>query len=209
MLRCNYVQSRLIMKFYKPVFIMMLTLWVIALCACDGRPARKKLPDFTSLQGWEDLPLAKTEKQFFFTSDTTIMEGSRLVNFLSISLPDPMYDSLAISMATSYKPLAATLIEQWSKKEKKGVLIDLRNKAGNDDRRANFLVKKNLPDNANINIPVVLIWDRASAYRADYLIKLMSSMPEIKCDLISESNKPEGIGRNDCFSPVIPSFDQQ
>jgi hypothetical protein len=37
----------------------------------------------------------------------------------------------------------------------------------------------------------------------------MSSMPEIKCDLISDNKKPEGSGRNDCFSPVIPSFDRQ
>ncbi len=199
------------MKFYAPSLIVkmaVLACWVITLCGCEGKPERKKLPDFTSLQGWEDMPLPQEEQQPFFTSDTTIMEGSRLKNFLSVAMPDPKYDSLAISMVTTYEPFAATLIEKWAKQYKKGVLIDLRTQAGNDNQRADFLVKENLPGNTNINIPVIFIWDRPSAYRFDYLVNVLNAVPGIKCNLISESRAADGVGRNDCFSPTEPSLDE-
>jgi hypothetical protein len=199
------------MKFYKPAFVRVTAfgLWVTALCGCEGRSERKKLPDFRSLYGWEDRPLTKTGVQPFQTNDTSIAEGGRLCSFVAVALPDPSGDSLAVSIATSYGPVAGTLIEQWARLDKRGILIDLRSQPGNDDYRADYLVKANLPDNDHFNVPVVFVWDHGSANRAGYFIKEISSIPEIKCDLISEEHHAEGKAKNDCFSPVEPGFGQQ
>jgi hypothetical protein len=200
------------MKCYNPALIVKVALivwWTTILWGCDGRPDRKKLPDFTSLQGWEDMPLPKAENQSFYTTDTVILKGSRLSKFLSISMPDPNQDSLAISLVTNYEPLAGTMVEKWLDQQKTGILIDLRTKAGHENHRADFLVTSSLPGNSNINIPLIFIWDRPSAYRYNYLKQALISIPEIKCSLVSESRMVEGIGRNDCFSPTEPSFDQE
>ena len=200
------------MKCYNPALIVKMALfvwWTIALCGCDGRPDRKKLPDISSLQGWEDMPLPKAENQLFVASDTVIMKGSKRARFLSIAMPDPSHDSLAISLVANYEPFARALIEKWVNQQKTGILIDLRTKAGYENHRADFLVKSSLPGNSNINIPLIFIWDRASAYRYGYLKDALTSMPEIKCSLVSESRMVEGVGRNDCFSPTEPSFDQE
>jgi hypothetical protein len=200
------------MKCYNPALIVKIALfvcWTLALCGCDGRPDRKKLPDLTSLQGWEDTPLPKADNQPFIASDTAIMKGSKLSRFFSISMPDPRNDSLAISLVTNYGPFARSFIEKWVNQQKTGILIDLRTKAGNENHRADFLVKSSLPGSSNFNISLIFIWDGASAYRYVYLKDALTSMPEIKCSLISESRKVDGVGRNDCFSPTEPSFDQE
>ena len=181
--------------------------FMIAFSGCDVRPERKKLPESVSLQGWEDMPLAKAEKQPFIVSDTTISEGNKLASFLSVTLDDPQYDSVAMQILTKYEPFAGFLIEKWAKQQKKGILLDLRVRPGAEIHRADFLLKKTLSDNPDIKIPLILIWDRSSAYRFDYLIAALTSIPEIKCNLISESRQTEGIGRTDCFSRIEPEFE--
>lgn len=197
------------MKLCNSTCLAVLVSLTIAIYGCEGRPDRKKLPDFSSLQGWEDTPLPKVEKQPFFVSDTTINEGRKLSSYLTVTMADPMYDSIAISMVTSYEPVAGLLFEKWAKQQKKGILIDLRTRPGNEAHRADFLVKKSVPDDPAVKIPLIFIWDRASAYRFDYLMNALTSIPEIKCSLVSESRLPDGVGRTDCFSPSEPDFDQE
>ena len=141
--------------------------------------------------------------------ETTITEGGKLARYLCVTMSDPSYDTVALRLAASYEPFASMLIEKWAKQEKKGILIDLRTKVSNDIHRADFLIKENLSDNSNMKIPIIFIWGPSSAYRFDYLVNALTSIPEIKCSLISESRLVEGVGRNDCFSPTKPDFDQE
>ncbi|PWT75223.1 MAG: hypothetical protein C5B59_09330 [Bacteroidetes bacterium] len=197
------------MKVYNFTLVALLASLAIGFYGCEGRPERKKLPDFFSLEGWEDTPLPKADKVPFYLSDTTITEGGKFASFLSITMADPMYDSVAVHMAESYQPFASILIEKWAKEKKKGILIDLRTTTGSNIQRADFLLKKSLPDNPNFKIPIIFIWDPSSSYRYDYFVNALASMPDIKCSLVSESRQVEGVGRNDCFSPVQPDFDQE
>ncbi len=196
------------MKFYSLNILVVICCTIIFFCGCEQRPARKKLPDISFMQGWEEMPLAKKERAPFFIYDTAVIQNGKPVNFLCISIPNPAQDSMALNVAASYEPFASSLMQQWQKNNHKGVLIDLRSKDDNSER-ADFLLKKNIEEDGSIKIPIVLLWNGGSDYRADYFIKAIASFPEIKCNLISDSRKKEGVERNDCFSPTEPSFDQQ
>ena len=169
---------------------------------------RAKLPDISILQAWEEMPLAKKAMPPFLIYDSAVIQNGKPINFLCISIPNPAQDSMALNIASSYESFASSLMQQWQKNNHKGVLIDLREKDDNS-QRADFLLNKNLLEDRDIKISIVLLWNRGADYRADYFIKAIASFPEIKCNLISDSRKKEGVERNDCFSPTEPSFDQQ
>ncbi len=210
-LRCNKsFQPELIMKLY--FNLLFKTSAAIVLCSivfwgCNEKPARKKLPDFTEIIGWEEMPLAKKTIEPFSICDTSLMQNGRPTDFFSIAMPDPSQDSAAINIVKSYEPFSGIFIHQWMKQKRKGILIDLRTQAGDCDR-ADFILKENA-DTVNVSVPVIIIWDHPSDFRVDYLMKTIASFPEIKCNLISNSRRKEGIARNDCFSPAAPSFDEQ
>jgi hypothetical protein len=195
------------MKFYYFTSAAVFAWLTLAFYGCDVRPERKKLPEFSGLQGWEDMPLAKSEKPPFLIGDTTINDGNKLASFLSFTMTDPMYDSVTMHMIKSYEPFTGLLFERWAKQQKKGILIDLRLLPDSDPRRADFSLKKNTTEYSPIKVPLIIIWDRASEYRFDYLLNALRTMPEIKCNLISESRQTEGIGRTDCFSRIEPEFE--
>lgn len=195
------------MKFYS-LHILTLVLCAIFICGCEQRPTRKKLPDISMMQGWEEMPIAKKAMPPFFIYDTAVIQNGKPANFLCISIPDPAQDSMALTIAASYEPFASSLVQQWQKNNHKGFLIDLRSKDDNS-LRADFLLNKNSQEDRDAKVSVVLLWNSGADYRANYFIKTIASFPEIKCNLISDSRKKEGLERTDCFSPTEPSFDQQ
>ncbi len=200
------------MKFYPTAFITRMATIAIcasALCACEGKPSRKKLPDFTGIRGWEEMPLKRTGTQPFFTSDTTMIERGKRIHFFSIAMPDPVYDSLAMGIARDYEPLVSLFLEQWSKQGRGGILIDLHSQEDNGMQRVDFMAEKISSKGDASAVPVVLIWDRASAYRAEYLVGALKAVPGIKCTLLSDSRQTEGVRRQDCFSRTAPGFDQE
>ncbi|HEX4850966.1 MAG TPA: hypothetical protein VFV08_09180 [Puia sp.] len=197
------------MKFYSFTLVAVISSLAIGFYGCEGKAERKKLPDILSIDGWEEMPLPKADMEPFAFGDTTIIESGKLTSFMSVTMPDPLYDSIAIRIVSGYEPFATILFEKWANQKQKGILIDLRTRIGNTTNRADFLVKNSLIGNSNNKIPLIFIWDPSSSYRFDYLVNALSSMPEIKCSLVSESRLVEGVGRNDCFSPTQPDFDQE
>ena len=133
----------------------------------------------------------------FYTSEVEIQSGGTMETFVAVSLPDPANDSLAMSLVNSYKPLALPLLAEWGTRERKGVLIDLRSSASPAIHREDYVIERG----DAFSIPVVFLWDPASAARAAAFIGLLQSIPAVHCRL-SEGSYHEG--RQDCFEPVSP-----
>lgn len=168
------------------------------LYGCGNKTARKKMltlnsqglfeaPSFAGAAG--DLP--------FYTSDIEIQSGGTMETFVAVSLPDPANDSLAMNLVNSYKPFALPLLTEWGSQERKGVLIDLRSNASPAIRREDYVIERA----DAFSIPVVFLWDPASANRAAAFIGLLQSLPAVHCRR-SEDSYHEG--RQDCFQPVSP-----
>jgi hypothetical protein len=136
-------------------------------------------------------------------------DGSKSASFMDIAMPDPQYDSLAMGLVQNYEPLAGSLMYEWSKQDRKGILIDLRGQTEGQNGRADFRIEKVLPGDIRITIPVVFLWDDQSLYRAYYFMHALQSLQAIKCSLINNSRETGRKGRQDCFSPTAPGFDGQ
>ncbi len=95
-------------------------------------------------------------------------------SWLTFPLPNASYDSLAFSLAETYRPVAGPLIQQWARNNDNGIVLDLR--SGNHGvQRATFSVETPVR-----SIPVVLLWDRFSAFRASAYLRTLKTVPGIK-----------------------------
>ncbi|MGE7775532.1 hypothetical protein [Chitinophaga caseinilytica] len=95
-------------------------------------------------------------------------------SWLTVPLPDASYDSLAFSLAETYRPIAGPMINQWAGSNDNGIVLDLR--AGDQaTQRADFSVKTPVR-----SISVVLLWDRSSAFRASAYLRTLQTVPGIK-----------------------------
>jgi hypothetical protein len=149
--------------------------------SCKPKPERKKMPQFDGLGvSEEETPvLQQTEGFPVYTHDVTIMVGSDSRDFLAIGLPDPAFDSSAAELVRSQVPMADYLLKTWVRTAGRGICIDLRGggDASRDQHRADFT----LQDADGVSVPVVFLWDRSSAGRADHFIDLLHSARTITC----------------------------
>jgi hypothetical protein len=198
-----------------------LVLLLVVAWNCNGRPARKKLPDLTGdPASWEGVTTTadRHPEQIpglppFYASDTTLLLGGRTADLLTISLPEPAFDSLTMRIVTAWSPMARTLLDQLAARGEKGVLIDLRSASSQQDRSGAsstaYLVEKQGSAGAQLSLPVVFCWDGASAARARAFIDVLQKMPEFRYIRIDrgKGNPPVNAG---CFSADPPTnFDQQ
>lgn len=95
-------------------------------------------------------------------------------SFTAVAIPDAAKDSIAFDMARTYRPLVTTLLQRWAAASGKGILLDLRSSATATEG-AQYNVNA-----GGINIPVVLLWDRASAHRASAYKALLESVPDMR-----------------------------
>jgi hypothetical protein len=200
-----------------------LLLMAALLSGCEGRPARKKLPDLdgveVSYEGTNSIgdrtPETIPGLPPFYATDTNMRIGGRATGLLAIALPDPDFDSLAQRMVTAWGPSAALLRDQLLSQGCKGVLIDLRTKAGpsaHDARTESYRVEGQQAATVFLSIPVVFCWDAASAGRAMAFIDALRAMPEFRFTRIegSDTSRSSGATLEDCFSANPPTnFDQQ
>ena len=147
-------------------------------CAGGGpnRPERKKMPDLAS---WGSA-----------TSPT---------GFLEVALPDPAYDSVAMGLIASYEPFAVPLLTEWAKQEGKGVVVDLRSRR-DGGLRADYTIDRP----GAFSIPVIFLWDQASAGRAASFIEVLQTMPSIRCRCTGGRDGGYLTGRKDCFQAGNP-----
>ena len=144
--------------------------------AGPGRPERKKMPDLT------DFP--------FHTGVIDIGTAS----FISVALPDPAYDSAAMGLISSYEPFAVPLLTEWAKQEGKGVVVDLRSRP-DGGMRADYTIDRS----GAFSIPVIFLWDQASAGRAAAYINVLQSLSSVRCRCTGGRDGGYLTGRKDCF----------
>ena len=163
------------------------------LASCGGGPTappeRKKFPMFTDNGQAADIPLfslatpdAKSGLPFA-TGSVDLSTDGGASSYYSLSLPDPNYDSLALSLVNNYKPLALSFLSQWAKQcNGKGFIIDLRSSAINGNRQ-DYSVEF-----AGNTVPVVLLWDNSSSARAETFLNNAQQIPGFSISAKKKAN---------------------
>jgi hypothetical protein len=198
-----------------------LVLIIVGVWSCNGRPARKKLPDIAGDQAsWEGVRTAAdrhTEQIFglppFYVGDTTLRLAGRTSDLLAISLPEPAFDSLAVQLVATWSPMARTLMDRLAARGDRGVLIDLRTGSSRQDHpggsSTTYRVDRQEPTGARLTLPVVFCWDLASTARAMAFIDALREIPGFRyiwIDGRKDGRQPDA----GCFSADPPTnFDQQ
>jgi hypothetical protein len=183
---------------------VLLVVFVVNLlpgCRSEGptKQERKKMPGVRSLSSDWELSFANQSNGLFNfpyqAGYVDLMDNGKTTTFFAIGLPDPGFDSIALSLANSYKPLAIPMLTQWAQGERNGVLLDLRGDHRTGSTRTDYLV-----ESPSFSIPVVLLWNTASSSRVQSLVNMLQSVPSVKCMQTSESRLGANGARQDCFA---------
>jgi hypothetical protein len=198
-----------------------LSLIIVAAWSCNGHPPRKKLPDLAGdVPSWEGaMTTADPHPEKipglppFYVGDTTLYLEGRTRDLLSISLPDPAFDSLTMKLVSAWSPMARTLLDQLAARGEKGVFIDLRTGLSRQDQSGHwstaYRVERQESGCARLSLPVVFCWDPASAARAAAFIDALREIPGFWYTRI-EPGKDDLSVDSRCFSADPPTnFDQQ
>jgi hypothetical protein len=169
-------------SFFKIIAVLLIA---ITLYGCGGggaAPARKKMPEFNSLDGIEGGGFSSSNSQpqqgsfaFAPTNVDMVFEGSQR-GFVSIPLPDAGTDSAAISLINTMKPFAMPMLAAWAQQQRNGVVIDLSRHNGVNTHRTDYVMQKG----NDYSIPVVIIWDAASSYRVSLIKSMVDDVPYLK-----------------------------
>lgn len=162
------------------------------LASCAGPsapPERKKFPMFTDNGAAADIPLYSLTSSDansglpFATGSVDLSADGGINSYYSIALPNPGYDSLALSLVNNYKPLALSLLSQWAKQSTgKGFIVDLRSSSNNENRQ-DYSVQF-----GGNTVPVVLLWDNNSASRAQTFLNSAQQVPGISISTKKKQN---------------------
>jgi hypothetical protein len=183
------------LKLIGSFWALSVLLAVLALTGCvpgTSTSPRKKMPEFNESQLQEGpMPfnyrgnIATGNSDFRFVTNNVDMEiDGNMQHFVSVALPDANNDPLAISLLESFKPLALPLLTAWAQQQRNGVVIDLSSHASFNTNRTNYAIKKN----NDFSIPVVIVWDEASASRVALLRSMAEGLPSVAFTYISGTN---------------------
>ncbi|OQP52830.1 hypothetical protein A4H97_24340 [Niastella yeongjuensis] len=174
---------------------------MLLLYACSGgapKPQRKKMPGLNNLNSQWEIPYTTQQQVFNFpvrTDYVDLLQEGKAATFLAVNFADDNFDSLALSLANSYKAMAPALLEQWAQQQGTGILIDLRQPASTNTQRSEYLL-----ENAGYSIPLIFLYDQASASRANTFMTVLQSVPSIHCKLTNATHTDKNGVRSDCFS---------
>jgi len=147
-------------------------------------PARKKMPEFnTNDAAFEGRqPFRQKNESYdqpssaFAATNVDLMVGGTSQAFVQVTMPDATTDLATVSLLHNLKPFALPLLANWAKQQRHGVAIDLSSHTGEEIHRTDFQLEQ-----SNIFIiPVVVMWDRSSAYRLNTLKSLAAEIPAIR-----------------------------
>lgn len=170
----------------KRIHLFVLFFLSILIYSCQpssptGGP-RKKMPDLTSDNSLEGpMPFQATtpppgpDAFAFHTSNIDLEIGGSMQGFLYVPLPDAANDSLAIALLHSYKLMAMPLLNTWATQQHEGVAIDFASHNGAPTHRSDYTLEKA----GEFSIPVVIIWDQASAARVAQLRSIAAELPGV------------------------------
>lgn len=166
---------------------MMFTSCLEGLPDAPGGSERKKMPRFydTGLQvseGWNgkrytSCGMASEENLFNLNGYAGTSE------FYRIPLGDPGADESLFAMINMFKPIAARYLAQWAKTQNRGVLVDFRSNDSQTGLRQEYQLEK---DN-QFSVPVILVWDASSAFRAQSFVAVLKDLPGIKSKRINNN----------------------
>ena len=153
-----------------------------------GKPGRKKmLTADLSVGGWEGVGLAPgldgsrppapgaPALPFYFV-DTTMHIGGEEMNVALLRSPSADYDYLLL-LAKGYEAWLPTWLAAWPQSGRQGFVIDLT--AGAASQRVDLQVKCPGVQGA---IPLVLMWNPASADRARVIQQFLSGLTSVHCE---------------------------
>lgn len=163
------------------LFSLSMVLFSCTEVPSDPGIGRKKMPEFQDeLLGNEATINPHSYNACglkFQTQEVNLVSGANQQRFVSVPLPDASLDSSALVLINGLKPFAGILMAQWANSRRSGVMIDLRAKKGQERLQADYMLET---PNASF-IPVVLIWDRASASRATTIRSILTDLPSVNC----------------------------
>jgi hypothetical protein len=174
------------------VFGMLFIATTVYSCSDGSLPARKKMPQFSSYDGFEgefnnNNNEANPGSFAFATSNVDLMLNGTMQRFVSVSLPSPANDSVAVSLVNAIKPFAMPILSAWAQQQRHGVIIDLCSHTGGETHRSDYVLQKQ----GNFSIPVVVMWDGASASRVAELKNIVQDMPSITLSCTSNNDSSE------------------
>jgi hypothetical protein len=155
------------------------------------------MPELNSLNSeWND----PEQPQGFFnlpirTGYIDLFRNGSAATFLAVKFSDISFDSVALSLANSYKPMAQAILAQWAQQHGTGILIDLRQAAEPETQQTECTL-----ENAGYSIPVIFLYDRTSANRANTFITLLQSVPAVHCNVTGIGHAENAGSRTDCFN---------
>jgi hypothetical protein len=175
---------------------------ILLFCACTGgapKPERKKMPELNSFSSQWEISYNSQPEAFNLpvrTGYVDLLQDGKATTFLAVNFSDNNFDSLALSLAISYKSIAPTLLQQWAQQQKgTGILIDLRYVASVQTQRSEYVL-----ENDGISLPIIFLYDEGSASRASTFMTVLQSVPTIHCKLTGASHTDKDGNRSDCFT---------
>jgi hypothetical protein len=153
-----------------------------------SRPGRKKMLDMTAgSNGWEVYGFARPENEEllqqattpplpFSLSDTSLLLRGERSDFLLLRVPSAEFD-LLLPAAKPYESMLSAWLSSWPQLGRTGVVIDLS--LGKASHRTNLQI---VCDAQRISLPLVLLWDDASATRVEYLKSFIQNLSSIHCE---------------------------
>ena len=109
----------------------------------------------------------------FTTNYITIPVNGENKEFVSVSVPDNLSDSVAWNLASTYKSMVGNLVTQWAGRNT-GIVVDLRTN-GEKAEKADFLV-----DAGKSSFPVILVWDAAAIERLPVYVDMLKAVPGLQ-----------------------------
>ncbi|RFZ90231.1 hypothetical protein D0C36_20755 [Mucilaginibacter conchicola] len=163
------------------------------IAGCEGGtpslPTRKKMPELNNYNdafeggytfGHSD---SKADKNHygFTTSNVDLNYGSVSRPFVQFDLPDSSTDSATVSLLQNLKPFALPLLANFARRQRNGVAIDLTLSPSKEKQRTDFLLEQQ----DGFSIPVVIFYDKSTAYRMNEIKALAAQMPTLRLNPVT------------------------
>jgi hypothetical protein len=150
-------------------------------CMPGVSPERKKMPGYLQYDAFEsNYPFSSKLESMqgglgFATEEVDLSGNGKNQHCIAVPLPDASFDAMVISMFESYKMFAIPLLTEWGKQNRNGVILDLRANREQTGSRSDYMLEKS----GEFSIPVMLIWDEASANRAHTFTQMLQNLSGI------------------------------
>lgn len=169
--------------------IVGLAFAILLLQGCSGAPSgdppRNKMPEFADMSngfeggGYSFQSRRTRDYSEFGLTLTNVDIGfmGTLESCVSVALPSASDDSVAFNLVHTYGRFALPMLSEWSKRERNGVVLDLREQSqtGVVPHKTEYLVSCG----NNRDIPVIFLWDAFSAQRAAAYTQLLDQLSGI------------------------------